>query len=554
MKTVFFFLLLIPFIDSSAQTIEHWWLPERYTGNRHSAVKLQETPAGMVCIAIDDSVYLEWLPTRETIEHGWRDLTVHLVDGDGLLRVRVMPSIGWFLHALLYNSGRDFEYALGGSGSAAALLATSSSSWGSVCTGSDYSKIGPLRLEHFRDTTYRLIAEFSSAKNPVLLRTSSGTSWMAWEAVTSMNHLPEYWDKHYQAEIHVARISSDGRMEISWSVGSGYSPVLAERADGSVFVLYRTAEHSATKEPFGLRLAALTTPGGGDTVVDDGLSLPGWLTPALQVHANTDNSLTILLDRIDSVVVYHCTKDADVQRSAAPAAGNDRSMYLLNDHDGRTILLWRMAEGEDLVWSALEKERLFDSIHSVGGTASIVGWRAFSGVDGHVKCIIHQTGAGQLDLIPNVTSSTPVRRQLFVPDTWWGEVLDWKVDSEGSLWIAHRKERSTDVYQSGLYRVRDLSLSSPTPAAAQHTVAVLPNYPNPFYPATTIPVTVERKGHVRVRIYNTCGESVIVLYDDVLPAGTHHLSLDATGLWTGVYHCIVETGGVTVSRSMLLLR
>jgi len=45
------------------------------------------------------------------------------------------------------------------------------------------------------------------------------------------------------------------------------------------------------------------------------------------------------------------------------------------------------------------------------------------------------------------------------------------------------------------------------------------NYPNPFNPSTTIALSLPYRAHVRLEIFNTLGQIVRTLCDDVLPAG-----------------------------------
>ncbi|MCB2206535.1 hypothetical protein KQI65_17465, partial [bacterium] len=65
------------------------------------------------------------------------------------------------------------------------------------------------------------------------------------------------------------------------------------------------------------------------------------------------------------------------------------------------------------------------------------------------------------------------------------------------------------------------------------------NHPNPFNPATTIKYTVPVECQVRLVVYNALGESVAVLVDARVPAGTHYVTWESnlanTSLASGVY-------------------
>ncbi|MFA6234176.1 MAG: hypothetical protein WC824_08325 [Bacteroidota bacterium] len=534
----------------SAQTVEHWWLPVHFSKNKLNALTLHESPNGIICLSTDDSVYYPNPVLREK----WSDLSISVIDANGGMYSQLMRSIGPFTFESNSQEVGGFEYAVEGEGSARPLLATTSWSYFQYSTGSDYSSAAPLGLMSFADREFRSILDHPSGRKPALLRTKSGVAWMTWEAITASNPHPDFHDRHYRAEIRVARLSSDDHVEISYSLGPGYSPKLVERVDGTVFVLYRTADHSEARDKFSLRLTSLSGPGGGDAVVDDGLSIRYWWTPELQVLAGVDNSLMVLMDRIDSVVVYHCSEDAIIKRSAAPASGNEQQKYLLNDYDGRTLLLWRMIAGEDVVWSPLDNGKMFDTIRSIPGTASFLEWKAFSGQDGFVKFIAHPTGAGVLNIIPNATSYTPVMRELFSLDTFGGAVLDWHLDSKGALWIAHREEVSENRWRSGLYRIRDLSLPSKSPASLSEHVKLLPNFPNPFNPMTTIRFVLPRSMPVTLIITDVLGREVRRIIDGkIYPQGEHSWPFNADGLPSGLYfsHFIADDA-VQIGRLVLL--
>ncbi len=87
---------------------------------------------------------------------------------------------------------------------------------------------------------------------------------------------------------------------------------------------------------------------------------------------------------------------------------------------------------------------------------------------------------------------------------------------------------------------------------------LLPNYPNPFNPNTTIGFELDRATHVTVKIFNIRGEEVATLVDGIISAGTHHVEWDASGLSatqsSGIYLCKLTAGGATQVRKMTLLK
>jgi hypothetical protein len=98
---------------------------------------------------------------------------------------------------------------------------------------------------------------------------------------------------------------------------------------------------------------------------------------------------------------------------------------------------------------------------------------------------------------------------------------------------------------------------------AQHTLpqpfALLPNYPNPFNPATRVVFTLPRDGEVTVELFNVAGRHVRTLVDEVRPAGRHEVLFDGTddrgrGLASGVYFVRMQADDFAETRKMTLVR
>jgi hypothetical protein len=101
--------------------------------------------------------------------------------------------------------------------------------------------------------------------------------------------------------------------------------------------------------------------------------------------------------------------------------------------------------------------------------------------------------------------------------------------------------------------------AAPGVVVAQPPGALLPNRPNPFRPATTIPFRLREPGHVALDIVGVRGERIARLVDGPLPAGSHavrwHGRDDSRrAVAAGVYFYRLVSNGHRESRKMVLLK
>ncbi|NQV40887.1 MAG: Ig-like domain-containing protein [Candidatus Marinimicrobia bacterium] len=85
-------------------------------------------------------------------------------------------------------------------------------------------------------------------------------------------------------------------------------------------------------------------------------------------------------------------------------------------------------------------------------------------------------------------------------------------------------------------------------------LALLPNYPNPFNPWTTIPFTLVESARATVTIYNLRGELVTTLISGHLGAGYHETRWNASDVSSGVYLIKLESKGVSQTRKIMVLK
>jgi len=80
------------------------------------------------------------------------------------------------------------------------------------------------------------------------------------------------------------------------------------------------------------------------------------------------------------------------------------------------------------------------------------------------------------------------------------------------------------------------------------------NFPNPFNPTTMINYSVPQKSHVTLKVYNLLGEEVATLFDGERQAGSYSATFDATNLSTGVYFYRLQSGNVSMTKKLVLVK
>ncbi|MDR3610900.1 MAG: endonuclease [Ignavibacteriaceae bacterium] len=80
------------------------------------------------------------------------------------------------------------------------------------------------------------------------------------------------------------------------------------------------------------------------------------------------------------------------------------------------------------------------------------------------------------------------------------------------------------------------------------------NYPNPFNPVTTISYTIPSASNVKLSVYNSLGQQVMILENVYKSAGDYKFNFSADGLKSGIYFYKIEAGQFSQVRKMILLK
>jgi aminopeptidase N len=98
-----------------------------------------------------------------------------------------------------------------------------------------------------------------------------------------------------------------------------------------------------------------------------------------------------------------------------------------------------------------------------------------------------------------------------------------------------------------------------TPDQLPVAFGLLPNYPNPFNPGTSIPFSLPRRGDVSVIVYDLLGREVSALLRGRMDPGSYTVRWDGrnangTPAAAGIYFFRMTAGDFTATRKMILVR
>jgi hypothetical protein len=106
---------------------------------------------------------------------------------------------------------------------------------------------------------------------------------------------------------------------------------------------------------------------------------------------------------------------------------------------------------------------------------------------------------------------------------------------------------------------RSVSVDPPRNPETPSEFALFQNFPNPFNSTTQIRFNVPEAAYVEVKVFNTLGQVVATLSDEMRTAGSHTLLWNGQGtggeaLASGLYVCRIKAGGYIAAKKMLLMK
>ncbi len=119
-------------------------------------------------------------------------------------------------------------------------------------------------------------------------------------------------------------------------------------------------------------------------------------------------------------------------------------------------------------------------------------------------------------------------------------------------WVIHSRWARPDLdaflESANAWVVTDQDLDRSENAVGLHS------YPNPFNPQTTVSFTLPEAAFVRLKVVDLTGRVVNFLAGEHLSAGTHSVNWDASGVPSGVYVAVLQSGHERISTPLVVAR
>ncbi|MDG5766311.1 chitobiase/beta-hexosaminidase C-terminal domain-containing protein [Balneolales bacterium ANBcel1] len=394
---------------------------------------------------------------------------------------------------------------------------------------------------------------------PVLLLTPEDGS-------VEVSLLPEFaWEAADDTDSYTMQLASD----------ADFDDLVAEVA-GLEAAEYALTESLAWETTYFWRVRGVNEGGEGEwsavwsfTTEEEPPPPPPPAPGAIALSSPADDAVDVSLlpefawEAADDAASYtmQLASDADFDDLVAEAAGLEVAEYALTESlDYETVYFWRVRgvnEGGEGEWSAVWSFTTEDAPIPVPEP---------------VVLLMPENGAESIALQP--------------PFSWeeadWADTYELEVASDNGfatpeVMVAGLEETNYTLPdelshdRTYFWRVRGVNESGEgdwSPAWEFTTVVptgiagvdrpemfeLKQNYPNPFNPSTKIRYAIPEQTHVRLSVYNSLGQHIETLVDDIRGSGWYEVTFDGASLSSGIYLFRLETAGQSATRQMMLVK
>jgi len=111
-----------------------------------------------------------------------------------------------------------------------------------------------------------------------------------------------------------------------------------------------------------------------------------------------------------------------------------------------------------------------------------------------------------------------------------------------------------DAFIARVFGGEILGLDEIDESIIPENILLFQNYPNPFKERTRIDYRINQKERVEIIVFNTLGEKVKTLVNDLIIPGDYSIRLSAQDFNPGIYYYQLKTKNKRISKKMILIR
>ena len=171
-----------------------------------------------------------------------------------------------------------------------------------------------------------------------------------------------------------------------------------------------------------------------------------------------------------------------------------------------------------------------------------------------------------------VSTDTSTTGSLFISDSSsvyhssdYGNSFEMLLEFDSQITGLYKKPNSDILYvltRTDLYKVengqptsiKQVPVSTEEAPEIPNAVSLKQNYPNPFNPTTNIEFELDKTTFTKLTVFDVLGRKVRELVNEIRPAGTNTIELNATNLASGVYLYRLEANGVVQTKRLTLIK
>ena len=192
-----------------------------------------------------------------------------------------------------------------------------------------------------------------------------------------------------------------------------------------------------------------------------------------------------------------------------------------------------------------QNDWLFTPKMAITGNAILTFWE---------KTRYSSDGIHSIGISKDLNRTTMVEYNIPQTDNWQQSYIDLSAYDGQEIYIGFNYQGD----YSDMWVVDDVRLWTTTgicdrPATINGNT-LYQNYPNPFNPTTEIKFSLENNSNVKLDVYNSNGEIVSSLVNNLMEKGSHSVNFNASELTGGIYFYKLNVDGRSMTKKMLLLK